>query len=840
MAIHHGDGRGRIMDKFVNFMRTVFASGPTKNEFKRMYTRNRFSEYLPYRAYDENTKAFFNLDGSMGWIWECNPLVYAGKQTFSDLLGLFTAGLPEDTVLQFMLYADPNIRDTLDHYKSLKVRDNEFVKEATKRTVEFFNQGTMGVDKMAGIPFRNARLFVVLKMNLTKSNTKSELLGYRDNIAETLKGAGLVPRMIEPSTLIRWLWSVFNGEYPRHLDYDKERPINKQILTSETRIKTKWDKVLVGKRVCRCQTVKRMAPEIDELTMNYLTGDIWGPRADGNQITSPYLFTVNVIFKNMNAALHAKTNLVLKQQIAGSVALSLQRKRDEYLWASGELDRGVRFVKIQPIIWHFSRSEEESRETSARIKRIWDAKGFITQEDRGILNILFLAALPFGLHTKENAVEFIDRHFICHPEVATKCLPIQCDFMGGGMPHILLTGRKGQIIPFDIFSSVSNNYNGLICAESGSGKSFVTNKIAYEMWASGCKIRLIDIGGSYKKLCKIVDGKFINFSKNSEISLNPFTCITDFDEDIASVSAVVSQMIYSKSGKVPNETESTTIKAAIQSVYDLYGNQGDIDKIYEVLKSPHKYITVLNEMDEDCGENCMTDIRRNSTEMAYNLRSFTSEGEYGRWFNGPATLDIDSDDFIVLELEELKAQPELFNVVTLQLINMITSGVYLSDRSKKQMIIFDEAWQFFGESSLLAQVIEEGYRKSRKYFGSFFTVVQSLLDTQQFGRVGSVIRANSAYKLMLQSSDIEKASRDKVIDYPPFVVEILKSTKSPKPRYSEIFTDTPVGQGVVRNVADPFSYLLYTSDANDNNRINALVGQGKTYVEAFKELTTLQ
>lgn len=824
------------MDNFVNFMRTLFASGPTKKEFKKMYERNRFSEYLPYRAYDEETKAYFNLDESMGWIWECSPLVYAGKQTFSDLMGLFTAGLPEDSVLQFMLYADPNVRDTLDHYASLKVRDHEFVKEATKRTIDYLSKGTLGVDKMAGIPIRNVRLFVALKINPSKATTKSEILGFRDNIAETLKGAGLVPRLTPPRMLIRWLWFVFNGEYPRHLDYDHERPINKQILTSDARIETKWDKMRIGKQVCRCQTVKRMSPEIDELTFNYLTGDIWGPRADGNQITSPYLLTVNVIFKNMNASLHAKTNLVLKQQVAGSFALALQRKRDEYLWASGELDRGVQFVKIQPIIWHFSKTEEQSRETSARIKRIWDSKGFVTQEDKGILNILFLAALPFGLHTKENAVEFIDRHFICQPEIAAKCLPIQCDFMGGGNPHILFVGRKGQILPLDVFSSFSNNYNGLICAESGSGKSFVTNKIAFEMWASDCKIRLIDIGRSYEKLCAIVDGKFINFSKNSGISLNPFTCIVDIDEDIASISAVISQMIFSKSGKIPNETESTTIKMAIQCVYDIYGNEGDIDKIYAVLKSPHKYMTVLSEMDEDCGENCMVDIRKNSTEMAYNLRSFTSEGEYGRWFNGPATLDIDQDDFIVLELEELKAQPELFNVVTLQLINMITTGVYLSDRSKKQMIIFDEAWQFFGESTLLAQVIEEGYRKSRKYGASFFTVVQSLLDTQQFGRVGSVIRANSAYKLMLQSSDLEKASREKIVDYPPFIVEILKSTKSQKPRYSELFTDTPVGQGIVRNLADPFSYLLFTSDSDDNKRIKSLVAQGHSYVEAFDRL----
>jgi len=225
-----------------------------------------------------------------------------------------------------------------------------------------------------------------------------------------------------------------------------------------------------------------------------------------------------------------------------------------------------------------------------------------------------------------------------------------------------------------------------------------------------------------------------------------------------------------------------------------------------------------------------------ASKLAFNLRSFTSQGPYGHWFNGRSTLDISKDEFVVLELEELKKQPELFRIITLQVLNYVTQDLYLSDRSRKRLIIFDEAWQFFKENDMLRNIIEEGYRRARKYGGSFTVITQSLMDLEMFGSVGDVIRDNSAYKFYLQSGSFEKAKSRKIIDYDNFTMRLLKSVKSPKPRYSEIFMDTPVGVGISRLAVDPFSYYLFTSDANDIYKIETLVNSGKTYAEAIGHL----
>jgi len=806
--------------------------GLTNEQLRNMTRRDSFSEFLPYVAYDPDTEMYVNIDDTTGFIWSCIPLVYAGEDTYRIAEGLFALGIPDGSELQFMLYADPYIDPYMERFAGLRVRTSGLIGATTDKTTEFLKKGArQGFDKLQGIPARDIRLIVCLK--LPNSTKKATALDLKNNVAEILAGLHLFPENFPPEELIAMMSRLFNDNPANIVSYNKDEPIRKQIILSETPIKTEWDNLQIGKKHLRCLTVKRMAQFIDGLTLNYLTGDIWGVQSDGSQINMPFLFTVNVIFENLKAHLHGKCNFVLQQQAFGSLSPALKRKQEEYMWATGEIEKGTRFVRIMPIVWHIAPTAEQSKKTSARIKRIWESRGFVLQEDRGILNILFLSALPFGLYSTQGNVGFIDRDKICHPKAAAKCLPLQADTRGGGDPYLLFLGRKGQVVAIDFFDKRANNHNALVCASSGAGKSFLVNYIAFNYYASGAIIRLIDIGGSYKKLCDIVGGKFITFHKDSNISLNPFTFIRDINEEIGVLSSIVAQMVYSSTGKVPDETEMTILKNVIRTVYSDYGNEAGIDNIYDLLASPSKSSQEIMEL--ECGENnqCVSGLMSQSANLAFNLRSFTTYGEFGKWFAGPSSLQIADDDFVVLELEELKQQTDLFNVITLQILNYVTLNLYLSGRERRRLIIFDEAWQFFKHSAMLQNVIEEGYRRARKYGGSFTTITQSLLDFEAFGSVGQVIQSNSAFKFMLESPDFEKAKAKKLIDYDDFTMSILKSVKSPRPRYSEIFMDTPVGTGVSRLLVDPYSYYLYTSDAGENAEIERLVGSGKKYSEVL-------
>ena len=803
-----------------------------KSELRKLTQRDSFSKYLPYLAYSPEERTYINHDDTTGFIWECTPLVYASEKPFLILEGLFNSGIPEGSVMQFTLYADPYINFITDRYAALKNTENKLVHRATESVRDLFLQGTDGIKSLSGIPARNFRLIVSLKVPAGLKKNAKEILDTRDSVFEILKGAGLNPYPVNPEELINTLAKIINDDPPEWIAYDDERPINKQIIFSETEINSRWTHMQMGERIFKCLTPKKLPPEANPMTMNILCGDIWGLASDPAQINAPFIYSVNFIFEKLHAKLHSKCNMILQQEAVGSFAPSLRRKQEEYVWATGEIEKGTPFIRVMPIAWIISKNEAQARENHARLKRIWESQGFVTQEDKGILKILFLSSLPLGLINQNKNVDFIDRDFIVHSKAATRLLPIQADFAGGGDPKMLFLGRKGQVVTFDLFSRTANNHNAVIAAASGTGKSFLTNFICYNYSASNSIIRIIDIGGGYKKICNILGGRFVTFTKDSDIVLNPFTHVKDIAEEIQSISSIIAQMVYSSSQHKPDETETTIIKNAIRAAYSIKGNETDIDDIYEHLKDPGKMGEVLAEV--ACSESeCIADIKSTSAHLAYNLRSFTSAGEFGRWFNGPATLYIGNDRFVVLELEELKKQQELFNVVTLQILNYVTSNLYLSDRRDERLIIFDEAWQFFTESSMLKNIIEEGYRKARKYGGSFTTIVQSLLDLKKFGGIGEVIKSNSAFRFYLESDDFDMAGHKKIIETDDFTLRLMKSLSTQKPRYSEIYMETPFGTGVARLVVSQYLYYLFTSDPRDNAIIEDLVSQGKDYDEAI-------
>ena len=269
---------------------------------------------------------------------------------------------------------------------------------------------------------------MALKIYKDKYISDEVLSDIKENIYETLKGVYLNPKPMSPHSLINVMSRLFNDLPPDDMPYEERTPINRQIILSETPIKAEWDRLIVGNKILGCQTVKKVASEIDPLTFNYLSGGVWGGRDDGNQLNDPFIITVNIIFENQKANLHGKCNFVLQQQAVGSFAPSLRRKQEEYMWATGEIEKGTSFIRIMPIMWHISSTDSRSRETSARAKRMWESQGFVVQKDRGILNVLFISSLPFGLINVGKNLKFINRDFICQPEVAVKCLPVQADF----------------------------------------------------------------------------------------------------------------------------------------------------------------------------------------------------------------------------------------------------------------------------------------------------------------------------------------------------------------------------------------------------------------------------
>ncbi|TKB11276.1 TraC family protein [Desulforhopalus sp. IMCC35007] len=825
-----------------------------QSDLDKMTRRTPFSSFLNYLAYYPDLEVFLNQDGSLGMLWECSPVIYAGPKTITSLEGLFRAGLPKGSVIQLIFHADSHITPILQRYQQNRTRKNPLVESNTEAVVTFLTKGKKGLKACSNIPVRNFRLFVAVNLpgecpdlpspeDLLKKGKTAPLLDIKRQIKETLKAALLYPRHMQAEDLLEWSRRLFN-HYPK--DYptqnfntcNPEIPLNKQIINSDTVIKEEQDHLVIGDHYFCCTTPKIVPKEIDPLQTNSLFGGIWGVVSDADQIKTDFLYTFNIVFEaGLEMKLHAKCNLILNQQAVGSLSPSLRRKQEEYLSATDDLERGEKFVKVIPVFWVWHDDLEQARDSCTRVRRLWENNGYVMQQDHLILKILFLSALPFGLYTTGRNIENLERDFIAPITSVAPILPVQGDFAGsGGEPKLIFTGRKGQLISLDFFHSGATNQNVFCCATSGSGKSFLVNFIAFNYYACGALVRIIDIGGSYKKMANMFGARFLDFQPDTHICLNPFTSIREPEEELKSVAAVFAQMAYSNSDSAKcDDTEMNLIRNSVRWAWQQKGQEADADTVYEFLmKFPEAPGSNMDEMADN------PKLIETARKLAFNIREFTSHGFHGRFFTGPSTFAIHNDEFVVLELENLKVQPDLYRVVTLLIINAVTQDLYLSDRSRPRLIIFDEAWQFLDKGAMIAPVINEGYRRARKYNGSFMVITQSLLDLDNFGEVGSVINSNSAFKILLESTDFDQANKKGLLDYDEFTMRLLKSVKSNPPNYSEIFFDTPFGVGVARLVVNDYAYFIYTSKAREIAMIEHMVQDGKTYHEAIQEMVRMR
>lgn len=813
--------------------------GLRQTQLRQTWTRERLSDYITLIKYQPEEKYFYLTDGFVGYAFELTPVTFSGRDTLRSLEIILNLAYPERAVLQFAVFADPNVSKVLGDFEKNKSRNDKMAKMNSMQYAKHLEDGITGLDQMFGIPVRNFRSFLFVK---TPEPLKQDTIS---QMTEAMKSASFNPYMMNDTDVVslmrQWLNNVYTGFSGVN---DPSVPLRKQIIDADScweRVENSFMSSHMGVRVITPKTLFSGAKKTDTLEANRLIGGFSGMQDDLSQLKSPFIYCVTVVYNNFTLGIKAKTELTLSQRAAGSWAKEVARRVDEFMWTTDRIDNKERMVAYIPQIVVFERNEEALRDASFRAVQTWESRDIKTQFESLILPGMTMLAMPFGFINVDNNLEVIERHFIGPPSTVSLMLPIQGDFRGAGKPVCLYIGRKGQVQTFDLFDSNANNHNFLVSAESGSGKSFSLGYLLGANYAAGNIVRGIDIGYSYEKLCRTCSGRFLDFGKEKMV-INPFSSTAKDEEDLAldmlSACDVIGQMAYSSSGSPCDEVEANLISYAVHDVFKSGNNDAGVDAVEQYLRNfpPSGFDRDFDNLDF---------AKERARKLAFNLKNFISTGEYGRFFNGRATFDISNDEFVILELERLLNFKALFSVVTMQLTTAVTQDLYLSDRSRSRFMIFEEAASFLKhkgmgvahDMSRLANVIEAASRRARKYGGSLGVVFQSMLDLPSFGSVGTVLYENAAFKLYLESKSYENAAAAGVIRQRGLALDLMASVKNVKPRYSEIYFETPFGQGVGRLCIDKWNYWVYTSSATDKARFDQLLSQGRTPVEAISILS---
>jgi conjugal transfer ATP-binding protein TraC len=793
--------------------------GYTDKQIQKLVQRDRFSSLLPYDSYDDEDHYYETADDCIAFIFECLPLTYASRKTYEGLESILIT-LPYDSIVQATIYADDDTEPVLKKYVKLrKGQSEDFQLLANKVEEQYRKAAKDGFSNMSRIPSRIFRIFISIKIPTDTFTEEEKFL--RDSVYNALRGANLEPEYVDPHKLCVFLQKIFNDieniPNPDVWKYNSEVPVKRQIIMGGTRTHFAEEHIEFGtEKIATVQTVKEYPKDtLNDLTINKVFGGIMGQADDGNQCNFPFLCTVNIILSNLKTQIHTKTNASMIQEKKGATAALSREKEQEYLETAKEIDKNVRYVRVIPIIISFAKSKKTANENKAKIKNLWESQGFTLNSDREILNVLFLMSLPLGFVHHPNTVKWLERDRIMPARSAVRFFTIQGDYTGLGDPVTLLSGRKGQIIPIDLFDDRLAKKNGIIAAATGSGKSYLANRFIADLRTTGAIVRVFDLGDSYKKICRQLNGTYLEFTKESTICLNPYTFAHNLEESLPGIQTVIQQMIWSSSGSMPTETQATIIKEAVSKVWNDHGNEGSPTKVQQVLRN---FKSVVADYGEGFDARHFDEINRMAVELAFNMSDFTT-GPYKRWFDGKSTLNIDNDDFVVLELDALKSQPDLFNVVVVQVINYMANHLYQGTRDRPIFNLFDEAWQWANDKTFIGDSIVSGYRLARKYYGAFFTVFQSLNDLEKFGQSGAVMKENSAWNFLLMANNYGELHKKDLIDVDPFMLEMLKSTKLVKGQYSEVFIKSDLCSGVARLPNDKFSHLFSTSDPRDNRMI---------------------
>lgn len=836
----------KLLDSFDQALGTTYGGGVTEGDILRMLKRHPLGPYLPIISYDTHTKTYHTTEDGVGFLFECSPLYFAGDESYTQIEALFKKEYPNNSVIQFIICSDDFIDPMISAYVSTTSVDNPVLSNLAIMQAEYMLQAKCGLPRVPSLPVRHFRLFVAIKFP-EKKVSKLKLVQLFKESREILMGAGLHPRPMEPTALMHWLRRLFNPNKDVHSPalgtYNDTIPFNKQVILAESEVDITSRGIQIGATyddefqgiTLRGISIKSPPPTLNSLELHDVFGAIQGGGyfADSQQIPCNFIFSISLYFsKSVNASIGRKASLTVRQQSTKQDGVTLNKKQQEFIQAKDDLAHHKTYVRPVITMWLYDRDQEKVDNAVSTAKNLWEAHSFTIQEESHIQMPAFLASLPFGLIPQENVLDNLVRDFACTTTQVLPLLPIQADFAAfSPSPIIPLFGRKGQLQGIDIFDPRAKSYNGLVAADTGTGKSVLMNYIIMNYLRTGAKVTGIDIGDSYRNTCRMVGGQYIDFE--NVISMNPFGFVSvggdaeDQNENLQVVVPLIAQMAFTHDNVIDNEYWSL-LDMAVKWAWDEFGPDAEVNSVWQYCKEfKQRYRGELQHADKIMAE------KAELLSIFLEKWTTTKNGVYGGWVNGRSELNIRNNNFTIFELQRIKGIPDLFSVMSLILINAITMDLYLSDRSRKKIVLLEEAGQFLRESPLLLQVVNEMYRRIRKYGGGSFVVTQSLLDTLSWGDTGRTIMDNARWKFLLESDSFPKAKDEKLLDVSDFVLELMKSTKSRKPDYSEIFAMTPVGMGHMRLSLPPWVFYSVATDGPIVSKIEQLRKEGLSYDQAI-------
>jgi conjugal transfer ATP-binding protein TraC len=787
------------------------------------------------QSYDELNGIFFTADpetkeNHFGCVWVTAPLTGIDNSGVTSIVSALSLSAKPGTMIQFGLLSVPDIEPALWGYRQTKVNSVGLASELVDRNVTFVRAGIDDpILKSSRVKLHKKQLIITFK-EPTESFDEMRARAFceqADRFSSAISASRIALTKLDASgylRLARAMTHIFERTDDR---YDPQLPINEQLFYSGDYISANKDRIefCTGSNkdsnyFAKALSVKHFPLATSIGIMNNIIGS---PSGIHNQITDPFYFVSTFVYSDQHKKkeyVKTKSTWINHQAVGPMGRLHKVKYRKQGIDnLVGEIDAGNAVViDFNFTGWFFSKTEKELDECVESTRTYWDAIGLITKADSFILDPLW--CLTFPLNGSVAAASGLNRFHSMTTNQGAQFLPLYGEATGPSAPSVLLVTRRGEIGGFDLFAS-DGNYNAIIAAASGSGKSFLTQRMIVDYLAQGAKVWVIDSGHSYKKLAMSLGDRasYIELDPAQPQIINPFSQFLssrggeekNWDQEKSGLINIIERMASTRD--VLNDNEIALLSEAMDSVFSQRLGHTCVRYIAEFLNAQSNPV---------------------SQRLGRSLYEFAL-GSYAGWFNGTSNVNLDND-FVVLELDNLKGDERLMTAVLSVLMNEINHEMYKSpDKSRKKILFVDEGWRQI-KDPLMVKNINEAFRTVRKYMGSVVLITQDISDLYHTDESQSMMN-NASWLMVLHQNEsaINSAVKSGRLALDDYGLHLMKSLITSPGEYSDLMVINNGNYSLFRLIIDRFASVMFSTKGAERAEILAAIERGDDVVDAIEK-----
>ena len=362
-----------------------------------------------------------------------------------------------------------------------------------------------------------------------------------------------------------------------------------------------------------------------------------------------------------------------------------------------------------------------------------------------------------------------------------------------GVPVAIdITGKEGKL-------KLSDNSNFFCLGPSGSGKSFHMNSVVRQLHEQGTDVVMVDTGNSYEGLCEYFGGKYISYTEEKPITMNPFRIHREeMNVEKTGFLKNLILLIWKGTQGTVTKTEDRLIEQVITEYYDAYFNGFDgftpqqredlrkslviddrnssenrnenepervarIESIINEIECRRKELKVeelsfnsfyeysVQRIPDICEENRITGI--DLSTYRYMMKDFYRSGNHEKTLNENMDSSLFDETFVVFEIDSIKDDPLLFPLVTLIIMDVFLQKMRI--KKNRKVLVIEEAWKAIA-SPLMAEYIKFMYKTARKFWASVGVVTQEIQDIIGSEIVKEAIINNSDVVMLLDQSKFKE------------------------------------------------------------------------------------